>query len=176
MSLEQVPVPMKYNACLAPDKTWAFRCAFIAVEARAVLSTFGHGRQVSTKDLIEMLYPEHLARGTESVVARRSIGRLLRALAVGELADCARRGDLHRVRGKDVQLWRWGCPQTSDGLPVYNDSYRAAPAAPVDRAETILQFIRELREQSEHDLQDHSLSFHRGYDLALTDVLRKFKD
>lgn len=124
---DKIPTETKYNACLATTRTWAQRLAFVAAETRAVLSAFGHGRVVSTKDLIELLYPEQLARGTDSHLARKSIGKLLRALATGELADCARRGATVRIYGKPVQIWEWGCPQTSDGLPVFNPEYVERP-------------------------------------------------
>lgn len=150
MMYKKIPTEQKYNACLAPSQPWARRLAFVAGEARAVLATFSTQRVISTKDLIEMLYPESLARGGDSHLARKSIGRLLRTLATGDLADCARRGPVAKVRGKVVHLWEWGAPQTADGLPAYNDDY-APPvvASPIEAA------ARAALAYLEDDCEDH---------------------
>ncbi len=162
-----IPLDHKYNACLAPDQPWARRLAFVADEARHVLAKFGTQRVVSTKDLIELLYPESLARGGDAHLARKSIGRLLRTLATGDLADCARRGPMAKVRGKVVHLWEWGAPQTADGLPVYNDDYAAPAPAPVDVGE----YIRTALASFERD--PASTDYQRGYQAALETVQRE---
>ena len=113
----------KYNECLNPARSWSERIAFVEREARHMLSGLPDAKHVSTIQLIEMVYPAAQARGAAGLVARGSIGRLLRALATGALADCARRGDMKHVRGKDVLMWQWCRPITEDGLPVYNSEY-----------------------------------------------------
>lgn len=103
------------SAALQPTIPWAV--AYSAVET-AVIATLSepdtiarlHLEQqtLSTKELVELLWPETLARGA-GITARKRLFKALAALATRGLAPYCTQGEPTRNKrlGRDIRPWRW---------------------------------------------------------------------
>lgn len=103
------------SAALQPTIPWSV--AYAAVEA-AVTATLSdpdviarlHLEQqtLSTKELVELLWPETLARGP-GITTRKRLFKALAALATRGLSPYCTQGEPTRNKrlGRDIRPWRW---------------------------------------------------------------------
>lgn len=98
------------NQALAAGNNAAY--AYLAREVRRFLSQrhcTHAGFTYSPVELVEALYPEATARG-DGILARRRIFKVLRRLAITDLADCAARGPEVKKFGRTMHVWLWHAP------------------------------------------------------------------
>lgn len=103
--------PNEWNAILVPNYDWAKVNPIVEREARAHLELVEG--TISTRDLVEALYPAQFARG-DGITSRSFLyKRALPALAKYGLADCCTRGPEEKARyrkGSTQRPWLWHAP------------------------------------------------------------------
>lgn len=111
--------PAQWAEALRPAVPWQAAYKVVAEVTRALLAAEpGGDHYLTTSDLVERLFPEHLARG-EGITARRRMFSALAALAKHDLADCATRGPARKMKhlGKMVHPWHWHRPVEKPAEP-----------------------------------------------------------
>ena len=90
--------------------------AFVASQARLLLTAFPPTRDMGTMALTDRLWPTAHATGTAIELRKKMVNILLKC-AVGELADCAKQGEpkARGFMGKTARPWLWSTPSS---LPV----------------------------------------------------------
>lgn len=95
---------------LKRSQSWEAAYSVVEMAAHAYLFT-ANARDMSTADLVEVLYPEAEARGEDGIWERNRVFKALNALATHGLKDCARRGPAKTNRfGSLVRPWLWSAP------------------------------------------------------------------
>ncbi len=105
-------IPALWNEHLGPAVPWNLAYPIVERETRAVLKHDPRaGEGLTTTELVEILYPEKLAKG-DGITARKRIFKALAALATRSLADCASRGEPRRLKHlhRTVKPWIWHLP------------------------------------------------------------------
>ena len=105
--------PQEWNELLAPANSWEVVNPVVAREARAHLELCDG--TISTRDLVEALYPAAFARGDAITLRGRLYKTCLPALAKHDLADCCTRGPETPARygrkGQRNHPWLWHAPR-----------------------------------------------------------------
>lgn len=113
--------PQEWNALLAPNVPWEICYPKVAEIARQELSRLSPDTRLTTRELVDRLYPENLACQTEEGMAARL--RLLTraftkdALGSHQLADCMSLGapKPHALfRGQIIVPCLWHRPETAE--------------------------------------------------------------
>ena len=108
--------PSEWNELLAPANGWEVVNPVVAREARAHLELVDG--TISTRDLVEALYPAAFARVDAITLRSRLYKRCLPELAKRDLQDCATRGPETPARygrkGQRNRPWLWHAPRAVD--------------------------------------------------------------
>jgi hypothetical protein len=105
--------PADWNELLDFGNSWEVVNPIVAREARAHLELLDG--TISTRDLVEALYPAAFARGDAITRRSRLYKTALPALAKHDLQDCATRGPETPARygrkGQKNHPWLWHAPR-----------------------------------------------------------------
>lgn len=107
----------KWDNLLKADVPWQQAYASVETAVLALMATPAMaGRQLTTNELVEAIYPESLARG-DGILARNRIYKALMALAPRGLACYASRGEERKRAHSNIKIrpWVWhaaGQPNT----------------------------------------------------------------
>lgn len=102
--------PHEYNTLLSAEG-WSSIVPVLAREIRAYLEIEAPDPPLSTKDLMEGLYPQQFARGDGITMRQKMTRILIDVLSKNELADCCTRGEAIIRRKRLVRPCFWHAPK-----------------------------------------------------------------
>ena len=89
----------------------------VAENAREYLTALEQGTNISTNELVEILYPREVAdKSLAGDEARMRIYKLVQMLALDGMTDCATRGepDGKKFMGRPSRPWMWHAPRVRE--------------------------------------------------------------
>ena len=115
--------PEEWDMVMRPLVPTTHAKKVVAEHARAFLQSQHH--VLTTNQLVEALYPRAVAdQSLAGDEARDRIYKLLAALAVDDLHDCAQRGepDGRKFMGRPTRPWLWHAPKAKESCPMCGQS------------------------------------------------------
>ncbi len=113
--MNSLPTPQQYVGAASLGYT-GFRDTVVTAAKRYLAMV--NASSMSTKELTDALWPNHLAHGTDIEIRKRMVDTLLKC-ATRELSMCARKGPvMGKAYGHAKRPWLWSAPPV-DSMAVW---------------------------------------------------------
>lgn len=123
-----LPTPQQYIAAASLGYV-GFRDTVVAAAKHYLATT--KAANLSTKELTDALWPNHLAQGTAIEIRKRMVDTLLKC-AQREMSMCARKGPvMGKAYGHLKRPWLWSAPPTAE-MQVWADDHEDHGGTPHD--------------------------------------------